>query len=228
MVDEQIRARGVRDPSVLRAMREVPREHFVPPGTRSLAYADIALPINEGQTISQPFIVALMAGALNLSPGDRVLEIGTGSGYAAAVLSRMAGEIYTAERHRPLAEAAREKLAALGYDNVRVGHGDGTGGWAEYAPYDAISVTAGGPQVPASLLDQLRVGGRLVMPVGPERGEQRLVRVTRISEGRYDQEDLGPVAFVPLIGREGWGDGEGANRPVSVLGSPRTLDEERP
>ncbi len=205
MVERHIRARGVEDAAVLRAMLIVPREAFVPEEFWDRAYADAALPIPDGQTISQPYIVALMAAALKLGPGDRALEIGTGSGYAAAVLSRIAGEVYTVERHESLALRATERLTMLGYDNVRVRHGDGTLGWLEYAPYDAITVAAGGPQVPETLCAQLRVGGRLVMPRGDSRVEQRLVRVTRLGEDRYEEENLASVSFVPLIGKEGWG-----------------------
>ncbi|HKP52560.1 MAG TPA: protein-L-isoaspartate(D-aspartate) O-methyltransferase [Chloroflexia bacterium] len=207
MVERQIRARGLEDPAVLQAMRTVPREAFVPEELRDRAYIDAALPIPDGQTISQPYIVALMATTLQLKPGDRVLEIGTGSGYAAAVLSRIAQEVYTVERHESLALAAKERLEALGYDNVRVGVGDGTLGWAEHAPYDAITVAASGPQVPDTLRAQLKIGGRLVMPMGSSRIEQKLVRVTRESEDEYAEENLVSVSFVPLIGREGWEDG---------------------
>jgi len=208
MVARQLEARGIIDPAVLHAMLEVPRELFVPEGMRSRAYADAALPIAEGQTISQPYIVALMAMALQLKPDDRVLEIGTGSGYAAAVLSRIAREVFTIERHEGLARAARQRLDMLGYSNVQVAHGDGTLGWPEHAPYDAITVAASGPQVPDALRTQLRLGGRLVMPTGSSRVEQKLVRVTRTSEDSSKQEELVSVSFVPLIGREGWEDGE--------------------
>jgi len=208
MVERQIHARGLDDPAVLRAMLTVPREAFVPEELRDRAYIDAALPIPDGQTISQPYIVALMATALQLKPGDRVLEIGTGSGYAAAVLSRIAQEVYTVERHASLALAAKERLKALGYDNVHVGHGDGTLGWPGHAPYDAITVAASGPQVPDTLRAQLRVGGRLVMPTGSSRIEQKLVRVTRESEDEYAEENMVSVSFVPLIGREGWEDGQ--------------------
>jgi protein-L-isoaspartate(D-aspartate) O-methyltransferase len=207
MVEHQIRARGIEDPAVLHAMLTVPREAFVPEELRERAYTDAALPIPDGQTISQPYIVALMAAALRLKPTERVLEIGTGSGYAAAVLSRIAGEVYTVERHETLAHAARERLNALGYGNVRVAHGDGTLGWPEHAPYDAITVAASGPQVPETLRAQLKIGGRLVMPKGSSRIEQKLVRVTRTGEDEYAEESLVTVSFVPLIGREGWEDG---------------------
>jgi protein-L-isoaspartate(D-aspartate) O-methyltransferase len=204
MVAEQIAGRGIDDPAVLRAMRLVPRERFVPRASRPYAYDDGPLPIPANQTISQPYVVATMIAALALRPTDRVLEIGAGSGYAAAVLSRIAAEVYTVERHAELADYARERLAALGYDNVRLRQGDGTRGWPEHAPYDAIIVAAGGPAVPDSLREQLAAGGRLVMPVGRSRQQQTLVLVTRRPDGRYHEEHLAPVAFVPLIGEEGW------------------------
>jgi protein-L-isoaspartate(D-aspartate) O-methyltransferase len=204
MVDAQIAGRGIHDAGVLAAMRKVPREAFVPAHLVSRAYEDGPLPIGEGQTISQPYIVAAMTEALRLQPGDRVLEIGTGSGYAAAVLSVLAAEVYTIERLERLAASARRRLHDLGYANVHVRPGDGSLGWPEHAPYDAIVVTAGGPDVPPSLLQQLAVGGRLVMPIGPTPRSQRLVRVVRTTEERYDREALEEVAFVPLIGAEGW------------------------
>ncbi|MCL7454273.1 MAG: protein-L-isoaspartate(D-aspartate) O-methyltransferase [Anaerolineae bacterium] len=204
MVDRQLVARGIRDPEVLRAMAEVPRDAFVPRHLRHMAYTDSPLPIGEEQTISQPYIVALMTEAMEVSGDDRVLEIGTGSGYAAAVLSRIAAEVYTVERHGSLARSARQKFEELGYDNVHVRHGDGTMGWAEYAPYDAIVVTAGGPQVPEPLLEQLATGGCLVIPVGPSQYSQELVRIRRTSEADYHRENLGAVRFVPLVGSEGW------------------------
>lgn len=204
MVDVQIAARGVADPAVLDAMRQVPREAFVPEHLVPFAYEDEPLPIGEGQTISQPYVVAAMTEAARLSRRDRVLEIGTGSGYAAAVLGTIAAEVYTVERLPALARLAAHRLAELGYANVHVREGDGSLGWREHAPYDAIIVTAGGPDVPRSLLAQLAVGGRLVMPVGRTPRFQRLVRVVRTAEGRYDRDDLEEVAFVPLIGAEGW------------------------
>ena len=204
LVENYIAARGVRSELVLAAMRKVPREAFIPKSLHEFAYQDSPLPIAEGQTISQPYIVALMTEALSLEGGERVLEIGAGSGYAAAVLGEIAGEVYTVERHGQLAEKAASVLADLGYENVHVLHGDGTLGWAEHAPYDAIVVTAGGPKVPQTLKEQLKVGGRLVIPVGADARVQELVRVTRISEDAYEQEDLADVRFVPLIGEEGW------------------------
>ena len=204
MVDTQIAGRGVRDSSVLRAMRQIPREAFVPAHLVRYAYEDEPLPIGEGQTISQPYVVAVMTEALRLRPRDRVLEVGTGSGYAAAVLSLIAAEVYTIERLARLAESARRRLADLGHTNVHVREGDGSLGWIEHAPYDAIVVTAGGPEVPPALLQQLAVGGRLVMPVGSTPRAQRLVRVVRAGPDRYDRESLEEVAFVPLIGAAGW------------------------
>ncbi len=204
MVRNQIEARGVRDPQVLEAMAEVPREAFVPEGMRELAYDDGPLPIGSEQTISQPYIVAAMVAALRLEPTDRVLEIGAGSGYAAAVLSRIAAAVYAVERIGDLAEGARERLERLGYDNVHVRHGDGSVGWPEAAPFDAIVVAAAGPRVPESLRRQLAIGGRMVIPVGPTRAEQHLFRLIRVDEERFEEEELDPVRFVPLLGEEAW------------------------
>ena len=204
MVDEQIAARGVSDPAVLDAMRAVPREMFVPASTVEFAYEDSPIPIEEGQTISQPYVVALMAEALELNSRDRVLEIGAGSGYAAAVLSRIAAEVYAIERHAVLAELATSHLRDFGYHNVHVVHGDGTLGLATHAPYGAIIVAAGGPSVPEALRSQLAIGGRLVIPVGATQRAQELVRVRRIGEHEWRQENLGAVQFVPLIGAQGW------------------------
>jgi len=207
MVATQIEARGITDPLVLDAMRTVLRECFVPAALAKCAYDDGPLPIGSGQTISQPYIVAEMTAAAGLKPGARALEIGTGSGYGAAVLSRIAAEVYTVERVGALAEAASGRLAELRYANVHVLEGDGSLGWVEHAPYDAILVTAGAPRVPKTLLSQLVVGGRLIMPVGGASRMQRLVRVTRTDVHEYEYEDLEEVAFVPLIGAEGWPDG---------------------
>lgn len=206
MVEDQIASRGIRDPGVLHAMRTVPRELFVAESQQDQAYDDGPLPIGEGQTISQPYVVALMTEAVAPMPGDRALEVGTGSGYAAAVLATIVSEVYTIERLGGLARAARRRLATLGYHNVHVLEGDGTLGWPEHAPYDAIIVTAGGPRVPPALLEQLAVGGRLIMPVGSAHRFQHLVRVTRTAMDRHEHEDLEDVAFVPLIGKEGWRD----------------------
>jgi protein-L-isoaspartate(D-aspartate) O-methyltransferase len=187
---------------VLDAMMSVPRHLFVPPEVRAEAYRDCALPINEGQTISQPFIVALMAQALNLTGVERILEIGTGSGYAAAVLSRLAAEVYTIERSAPLAAAAERRLRDLDYDNVVVSVGDGTDGLPEYAPFDGIAVAAASPWVPKPLRDQLGEGGRLIIPVGG-RDEQLLLLLTR-SGHVVRTERLSGVRFVPLIGAHAW------------------------
>ena len=203
MVADDLARRGVRDERVLAAMGEVPREAYVPTGARARAYADRPLPIGSDQTISQPYVVAVMAEALELAPDDRVLEIGTGSGYAAAVLGRLAAGVVTVERLPELAEVAARRLAEAGVDNVVVRVGDGTLGWPDLAPYDAVVVTAGGPEVPTALVDQLAPGGRLVAPVGPL-GSQRLVRVRKGADGALGREDLGGVAFVPLIGAQGW------------------------
>ncbi len=209
MVDSQIASRGIRDPAVLSAMEAVPREAFLPERLAEFAYRDSPLPILEDQTISQPYIVALMAEALILEPDDRVLEIGTGSGYAAAVLAELAAEVFTVERHRALADWARERLDRAGYGHVRVRHGDGTLGWPEHAPYDAIVVAAGGPDVPPSLQEQLAPGGRLVIPAGPTPRLQELVRLTRVGPAELRRESLGSVRFVPLVGAEGWNESGG-------------------
>lgn len=204
MVENHIAGRGIHSQLVLEAMQSVPREAFLPEHMRGFAYQDAPLPIAEGQTISQPYIVALMVDALELKGGEKVLEIGTGSGYAAAVLAKIAKEVYTVERIGQLAEKAASALSELGYRNVHVLHADGTRGWADHAPYDAIVVAAGGPEVPESLKAQLRIGGRLVMPVGTMTHVQELVRVTRMTELQYETEDIGGVRFVPLVGAEGW------------------------
>ncbi len=202
MIAEQLRRRNIHDERVLQVMARVQRHRFVPEALTEQAYSDNALPIAEQQTISQPFIVALTAEALMLQGDERVLEIGTGSGYAAAVLSLLAREVWTIERFRSLAETAATRLHAEGYTNVHVGIGDGTAGWPEHAPYDAIAVAAAGPHIPQSLIEQLAMGGRLVIPVG-SREEQQLVRIVRMPDG-LRQDRLGPVRFVPLVGQEGW------------------------
>lgn len=211
MVRQQLAGRGIHDAQTVQAMGRVPRERFVPGELAEFAYDDAPLPLTEDQTISQPYIVALMTEALELEHDDRVLEVGTGSGYSAAVLAEIAAEVFTIERHQALADAAKARLDALGYRNAHVRCGDGTRGWPDEAPFDAIVVTAGGPEVPESLRSQLAVGGRLVIPVGLER-VQRLLRIRRTSEDRYADEDLGAVLFVPLIGAQGWG-AEPAARP---------------
>jgi protein-L-isoaspartate(D-aspartate) O-methyltransferase len=215
MVEKQIASRGLVDRRVLDAMWTVPREAFVPAAASEFAYEDTPLAIEEGQTISQPYVVALMAEALQLTPRDRVLEIGAGSGYAAAVLSRVASEVYAMERHAALAELARHRMRELGYHNVHILHGDGTLGCAAHAFYDAIVVAAGAPSIPDALRAQLVIGGRLLIPVGLTPQEQELVRVTRIAENDYEQEGLGDVRFVPLIGAQGWGEGTGARGAVA-------------
>jgi protein-L-isoaspartate(D-aspartate) O-methyltransferase len=213
MIDYQLAARGLHDQSVLDAVNAVPREEFVPTDLVEFAYSDAPLPIAASQTISQPYIVALMTAALELKPGERALEVGTGSGYAAAVLAEIATDVYTIERHKILADTARSRLEELGYRNVQVLFGDGTLGWPEHAPFDAIVVAAGGPDVPESLKKQLAIGGRLVIPVGSSIHTQTLLRVRRISENEYQEEDLGGVRFVPLIGAAGWED-EAATKPA--------------
>jgi len=204
MIKEHLQGRGISNQSVLKAMREVPREEFVNELFLERAYGDHPLPIAEGQTISQPYIVAYMTEALELRFTDRVLEIGTGSGYSTAVLSRIVKAVYSVERLSGLAQSARQRLERLGYTNIVIHEGDGTLGWSEHAPYDAIVVTAGAPKVPSCLLDQLAVGGRLVVPVGRSSEAQELVRVQRISENDYRTEFLCGVRFVPLIGVSGW------------------------
>ena len=213
LVERELRMLGVRDDAVLQAMRMVPREEFVSEETREFAYRNVPLPISSGQTISQPYIVAVMAEALELEPEDRVLEIGAGSGYAAAVLSRIAAEVYTVERHQELAKSAEKRLKNLQYRNVHVLHADGTRGWPEHAPFDAIVVAAGSPGVPAPLLQQLRIGGRLVIPVGKQLETQKLIRVIRRDEDDYEYEEMEAVRFVPLIGEAGWQEEGGLKHP---------------
>ncbi len=203
MVDRQIEARGVRDPRVLAAMRTVPRERFVPPELVGFAFDDGPLPIGMGQTISQPYIVALMSAALELRGDETVLEIGTGSGYAAAILGQLARRVLTIERHETLATAAREKLRELGYENIEVHYGDGTLGWPEQAPFDGIVVAAAAPVVPDALRAQLAPGGYLVIPVGTSHGVQDLLCETRTDDDRFRCHSLGAVRFVPLVGEEG-------------------------
>ncbi len=204
MVRRQIAGRGVSDRRVLAAMEKVPREAFLPEAMQEFAYEDSPLPIEEGQTISQPYIVARMAEAADIRPGDRVLEIGAGSGYAAAVLGELAERVFTIERHPALAELARTRLRQLGYDNVDVRTGDGTLGWPDQAPFDAIIATAGGPRVPEAWRGQLAVEGRLVMPVGETPTHQRLIRLTRSGPETWHEEEIESVRFVPLIGEQGW------------------------
>jgi protein-L-isoaspartate(D-aspartate) O-methyltransferase len=202
MVERQIAARGIRDPKLLDALRQVPREEFVSPDYGHEAYGDHPLPIEAGQTISQPYIVALMIEAARVGVGDRVLEVGAGSGYAAAVIGRIAGQVIAIERKPELVAVARERLVRLNYANVTIVEGDGTRGWPEGAPYDAILVAAAGSQVPQALIDQLAPGGRLVMPVGGALWAQDLVKLTKLPDGQTKRESLGGVRFVPLIGEE--------------------------
>jgi protein-L-isoaspartate(D-aspartate) O-methyltransferase len=205
MVARQIAARGVTGAALLAAMREVPREAFVSAALAARAYDDSPLPIEAGQTISQPYIVALMIEAAGIAPGQSVLEIGAGSGYAAAVIGRIAGSVIAIERHAELAALAAARMNRLGYDNVTIVEGDGSAGWPEGAPYDAILAAASGSHVPDALRRQLRPGGgTLVMPVGEPGAVQSLVKIVRLGEGDYQDEHLGAVRFVPLIGAQGW------------------------
>jgi len=203
MVARQLEDRGIGDPRVLAAMRAVPRHIFVSAEWADAAYHDRALPIAGGQTISQPYVVALMVEALAPGAGDRALEVGAGSGYAAAVLARLVREVVAIERDPALADAARTRLAELGVANVEVHAADGTLGWPPRAPFDAILVSAGGPRVPPALVEQLATGGRLVIPVGT-RGSQSLLRLVRSASGELAREELGDVAFVPLVGSGGF------------------------
>jgi protein-L-isoaspartate(D-aspartate) O-methyltransferase len=224
MVERQIAGRGIRDEAVLDAMRDVPREAFVELAHARSAYADAPLPIGEMQTISQPFIVALMAEAAKLRPGDRLLEVGTGSGYAAAVLARIAARVFTVERHPSLAAAARHRFRRLGYENIDVAVRDGTMGWPEHAPFDAIIVAAGSPRdVPPALLEQLAPGGRLIIPRGATPAGQDLVRIRRSDDGAsWDEEHLEVVRFVPLVGQAGWPSTDAGSEPGT---EPSTDDD---
>jgi len=219
MVARQIVGRGIADRRLIEAMRELPRHEFVPADLVAFAYDDSPLPIEADQTISQPYIVALMIEAAEIAPGDKVLEIGAGSGYAAAVMSRIASHVIAIERHRELAELAADRMRRLGYDNVRIIHGDGSRGCAEEAPFEAILAAASGSHVPEVLMRQLSVGGTLVMPVGEPAAVQNLVKVRRLGEENFEQEDLGPVRFVPLIGEHGWTD---RSRPHEAKAEPGT------
>ena len=206
MVDRQLRRRGITDKQILDAFLDVPREAFVNPEYAHLAYGDHPLPIEAGQTISQPYIVALMIEAAGIASGDKVLEVGSGSGYAAAVISRIAGKVVGIERQHDLVEVARERLRRLGYGNVTIVEGDGTKGCPGEAPFDAILAAASGSHIPDSLVGQLKLGGSIVMPVGSPGWVQKLVKATRREDGTLQQSDLGGVRFVPLIGEEGWKD----------------------
>lgn len=204
MVEHQLARRGIRDTRVLQAMGAVPRERFLGADLRKFAYDDTPLPIDHGQTISQPWIVAMTSQAAAVRADDRVLEIGTGSGYAAAVMGELARRVISIERHPALASSARRRLRKLGYTHVEVHAADGTLGWAAAAPFDVIVAAAGGPRVPLAWREQLAIGGRLVMPVGEQRNRQRLLKLTRRSTSEFIEEDLGAVMFVPLIGAQGW------------------------
>lgn len=202
MIESQIRARNVRDSRVLEALRKVPRHLFVEEALRDRAYLDKALPIGEKQTISQPYMVAAMSEALELGGHERVLELGTGSGYQTAILAELAETVFSVERIPAFVQQARSRLESLGYYNVLLKVGDGTIGWSEHAPFDAILVTAAAPRIPRPLVDQLKSGGRLVLPLGAEE-VQTLVRIVRDQEGIHE-EALGDCRFVKLIGRHGW------------------------
>lgn len=209
MVSDQIISRGIHDKRLLAVLREVPRHKFVPPAYQHLAYTDGPLPIGEGQTISQPYIVALMTDLLRLNGDENILEIGTGSGYQAAILAGMAANVYSIERHASLADRARKTLDELGFKNVVVLTGDGTVGLEKYAPFEGVLVTAAAPQVPQPLFDQLADKGRMIVPVGGVLGQYLQVWIRH--GNRYDSEVIAPVAFVPLRGKHGWSNGEWSN-----------------
>jgi len=200
MLDEQLRKRGITSRRVLEAMGRIPRERFMTEDVRDLAYADQAVAIDCGQTISQPYIVASMIDAAEVAPGMRVLEVGAGSGYMAAVMSRIAGQVFAIERHEALTRLAQARLDRLGYDNIRLKTGDGTKGWPEAAPFDAIIVAAAPESVPGPLLRQLKTGGRLVIPVGDRNSLQSLLVLTKRRDGGFDRSNVMPVFFVPMTG----------------------------
>jgi protein-L-isoaspartate(D-aspartate) O-methyltransferase len=204
MAERHLRCRGIREKHIIDAFLAVPREAFVSEEYAHLAYGDHPLPIEAGQTISQPYIVALTIQAAEIKPGDTVLEVGAGSGYAAAVISRIAGKVIAIERQHDLVEVARQRLARLGYDNIEIVEGDGTKGCPDHAPFDAIVAAASGSHVPNAFIAQLAPGGRIVMPVGEPGWVQELIKVTKQDDGILRQENLGSVRFVPLIGEEGW------------------------
>ncbi len=206
MIERQIEARGIHEPTILEAFRSVPREEFLSKEYADLAYGDHPLPIEAGQTISQPYIVALMIQAAEMKAGDTVLEVGAGSGYAAAIMSRIAGRVTAVERQPDLVKVAQERMQRLGFDNVRIVQGDGTRGWEPETPYDAILAAASGSHIPPAWIEQLADGGRIVMPVGEPTFIQKLIKVTKGPGGKLITEDLGGVRFVPLIGEEGWND----------------------
>ena len=225
MVRRQIESRGIENPMILDAFRDVPREAFVDEGQRQWAYDDHPLPIAAGQTISQPYIVALMIEAAEVAPGDRVLEVGAGSGYAAAVIGQIADQVIAIERHHELFELAQKRMERLGYSNVRIVEGDGTLGWPAEAPFDAIVAAASGSHVPQSWIAQLKPGGRIVMPIGEPHAAQSLVKITKDKDGTLHRQDLGGVRFVPLIGKEGFRAG-GSEALVRSL-PQKTADEIR-
>lgn len=204
MVIHQIAARGLNDPALLDAFRTVPREEFISPDYADYAYRDSPLPIESGQTISQPYIVALTVDAAQIAKGSKVLEVGAGSGYAAAVIGQIASQVIAVERHHALVELARQRMERLGYGNVLIVEGDGTLGWPDEAPFDAIVAAASGSHVPHSWIAQLKLGGRIVMPIGHPHEGQSLIKVIKRADGTLDREDLGGVRFVPLIGAEGF------------------------
>lgn len=206
MVDEQLIPRGISDPRILEVFRAVPRDRFVPEKYRDSAYGDFPLPIGAGQTVSQPYIVAIMTQALGLSGKETVLEIGSGSGYQAAILSRLAKQVYTVERLAALAEQAKNTLAALAYSNIQLKVADGSAGWPEYAPYDGIIVTAASPEIPAPLVEQLKIGGRLIIPIGGAL-HQILTLVCRGQQG-IETTGICDCVFVPLVGQYGWEEGK--------------------
>ncbi|MFL6753007.1 MAG: protein-L-isoaspartate(D-aspartate) O-methyltransferase [Sphingomicrobium sp.] len=206
MVERHLKRRGIKEAHIVDAFLSVPREAFVSDEYAHLAYGDHPLPIEANQTISQPYIVALTIQAAGIKPGDKVLEVGAGSGYAAAVISRIARKVIAIERQHELVEVARERLERLGYDNVEIVEGDGTKGCAEHAPFDAIVAAASGSHVPKAFIEQLSEGGRIVMPVGDPGWVQELVKITKKPDGTVERENLGGVRFVPLIGEEGWKD----------------------
>lgn len=204
MVLTQLQRRGITDSRVLDAMRQVKRHEFVDQAFQNRAYEDTPLPIDSGQTISQPFIVAKMTELLNVQPNDRILEIGTGSGYQAAILCVLAGKVFTIERHFGLAKEARARLEAAGLSNVVVKHGDGTIGWSEHAPFDKIIITASAPNLPKTLSKQLKEGGRMIFPMGA--GREQVLQIADKVDGELQIQEMGMVSFVPLIGREGFSD----------------------
>lgn len=201
---EHLKGKGIKDPKVLAAIGKIPRHKLIDTALYPKAYNDTALPIGMGQTISQPFTVAAQTELLAIEPGDKVLEIGTGSGYQCMVLCEMGADVYSVERHKELYHRAKESLRELGY-SAMLKVGDGTLGWSTYAPYDGIVVTAGAPVVPDDLVQQLSIGGRLVIPVGDDE-KQMMLRITRVGENEYEREELADFKFVPLIGKKGWGE----------------------